>query len=94
MRETESVRDPETNRVIGVHVDKLGWLEVTRVGPEASEAMIRVSYDDILRGDRLVPRVEQPREVAVHMGATAVDGQIAMNPRERRTQRRTTTSST
>ena len=83
VRENESVRDPETNRAIGVHVDKLGWLEVTKVGPEASEAMIRVSYEDIRRGDRLVPRVERSREVPVHAGATAVDGQIAMNPRER-----------
>jgi hypothetical protein len=82
VRENESVRDPETNRVIGVHVDKLGWLEVTKVGPEASEAMIRVSYEDILRGDRLIPRVERSREVPVHASASAVDGQIAMNPRE------------
>jgi hypothetical protein len=83
VRENERVRDPETNRVLGVHVDKLGWLEVTKVGPEASEAMIRVSYEDIMRGDRLIPRVELSREVPVHAGAAAVDGQIAMNPRER-----------
>jgi hypothetical protein len=68
--------------VLGVHVDKLGWLEVTKVGPETSEAMIRVSYEDILRGDRLIPRVELSREVPVHAAAAAVEGQIAMNPKE------------
>ncbi len=83
VRENQKVRDPETNRVLGVHVDKLGWLEVTRVGPEASEAMIRVSYDDILRGDRLIPFVELPTEVPVLSGAAGVEGQIAMNPFER-----------
>jgi hypothetical protein len=83
VRENEKVRDPETNRVIGTHVDKLGWLEVTKVGAEASEAMIRVSYEDILRGDRLIPRVDLSREVPVHAAAADVEGQIAMNPRER-----------
>ena len=82
VRKHERVRDPETNRVLGVHVDKLGWLEVTKVGPEASEAMIRVSYQDIMRGDRLIPRVELSREVPVHAAAAAVEGQIAMNPKE------------
>ena len=83
VRAHEKVRDPETNRVLGVHVDKLGWLEVTRVGLEASEAMIRASDDNILRGDRLVPLVELPREVPVLAGAAGVEGQIAMNPDER-----------
>jgi len=83
VREKEKVRDPETNRVLGIHVDKLGWLEVTRVGPEASEAIIRASYDDILRGDRLIPFVDLPREVPVHAGAAGIEGQIAMNPDER-----------
>jgi hypothetical protein len=83
VRENERVRDPETNRVLGVHVDKLGWLEITRVGPEASEAMIGASTNDILRGDRLVPFAELPREVPVHAGAAGVEGQIAMNPLER-----------
>jgi hypothetical protein len=83
VRERQKVRDPETNRVLGVHVDKLGWLEVTRVGPEVSEAMIRDSNDDILRGDRLLPFVELPREVPVHVGAAGIEGQIAMNPDQR-----------
>jgi hypothetical protein len=45
--------------------------------------MIRVSYEDITRGDRLVPRVEQSREVPVHVAATTVEGQIAMSPKQR-----------
>jgi hypothetical protein len=45
--------------------------------------MIRVSYEDIRRGDRLVPRVERSREVAVHAAAAVVEGQIALTPKER-----------
>jgi hypothetical protein len=84
VREEERVRDPETNKVIGVHVAKLGWLEVTKVGAEASDAMIRQAYAEILRGDRLIPRVEPALEVPVHPGVAKVEGQIAMNPEERK----------
>ena len=65
VRETEQVRDPETNKLLGYHVDKLGWLEITKVDPESSEAMIRESWGEILRGDRLVPLVEPSLEVGV-----------------------------
>jgi hypothetical protein len=83
LRENARVRDPETGRTIGHHVDKLGWLEITKVGPESSEAMIRVSTGEILRGDRLVPRMEPALEVPVRSGATGSEGQIAFLPEQR-----------
>ena len=30
VRQAEKVTDPETNKLLGYHVDKLGWLEITR----------------------------------------------------------------
>ena len=83
VREHEKVKDPATNEVLGVHVERLGWIEITRVGPEASEARIGASDNDILRGDRLIPFVELSSEVPVRAGAAGVEGQIAMNPSER-----------
>lgn len=84
VRENERVRDPETGARIGVHVEKLGWLEITKVGPESSEAFIRVSNDAMLRGDRLIPRIEPALEVPVRVGDVAgVDGQIALVPDDR-----------
>jgi hypothetical protein len=84
VRENEKVRDPETGRRLGVHVEKLGWLEITKVGPESSEAMVRVSTAEMQRGDRLIPRIEPALEVPVHVGTPApVEGQIASCPNQR-----------
>ena len=84
VRQGAEVHDPATNRMLGYHVDKLGWLEITKVGPEASEAIIRESWSDIVRGDRLVPFVNPPTEVAVHAATSAVEGQIAFTPDDRK----------
>ena len=83
VRESERVRDPETHKTIGVHVEKLGWLEITKVGPESSEAMIRVSSAEMQRGDRLIPRIEPALEVPVRPSAATVEGQLALMPNER-----------
>jgi len=80
VREAAEVRDPETRKTIGVHVEKLGWLEVTKVGPESSEAMIRVASAEMQRGDRLIPRIEPALEVPVRSAMTSVEGQIALLP--------------
>lgn len=85
VREHERVRDPETGDTIGVHVEKLGWIEVTKVGLEASDAIVRASNDGMLRSDRLLPRVEPALEVPVQTGAPSVEGQIALIPNERTT---------
>lgn len=79
VRENERVRDPETGASLGVHVEKLGWLEITKVGPESSEALIKVSNSGMLRGDRLIRRIEPALEVPVRVGDIAgVDGQVAL----------------
>lgn len=83
VRENERVKDPETRKTIGVHVEKLGWLEITKVAPEASEAIIRVSTQEILRGDRLIPRIEPSFEVPVRSANAHVEGQIALMPEGR-----------
>lgn len=83
IREAEKVRDPETNKLLGYHVDKLGWLEITRVDLESSEALIRESWGDILRGDRLVPLVEPSPEIGVRPSTSAVEGQLALLPDNR-----------
>jgi hypothetical protein len=83
VRESERVRDPETRKTIGVHVEKLGWIEVTKVGPEAADAMIRVSTAEMQRGDRLIPRIEPSLEVPVRSTPASVEGQIALLPNER-----------
>lgn len=83
VREAEKVRDPETNKLLGYHVDKLGWLEITKVDLESSEALIRESWGDILRGDRLVPLVEPSPEIGVRPSTSAVEGQLAMLPDNR-----------
>jgi hypothetical protein len=84
VREAEKVRDPATNKLLGYHVDKLGWLEITKVGLESSEALIRESWGDILRGDRLVPLVNLSPEIGVRPSNSAVEGQIAMMPDDRK----------
>lgn len=83
VRENERVRDPETGKKMGVHVQKLGWLEITKVGPDSSDAMIRVSSAEMERGDRLIPRIEPALEVPVRLGSAPVEGQIALLPNQR-----------
>lgn len=77
VRATEEVRDPGTNRKIGVLVERLGWLEVTRTRDESSEAMIRQSYAEIERGDRILPREELSQEVPIRGGGSEIDGLVS-----------------
>jgi hypothetical protein len=79
VRAKAEVRDPQTERVIGVFVDRLGWVEVTRVHAESAEAVIRVSSDSIQRGDRILPRVESGSTIALRE-TQPVEGQVAFFP--------------
>jgi hypothetical protein len=83
VRAKQDVRDPETGRRLGVYVDKLGWLEITDVHPESSEAMIRASSEEIRKGDRLVPYVQPNTAVDVHSSTPPVEGQVAFFPQLR-----------
>jgi LysM domain len=56
-RTTSTVKDPDTGLPLGHAVLALGWLEVEKVHPETSTAIIRVSRGEIRRGDRLLPRI-------------------------------------
>lgn len=83
VRAEEEVRDPETRRVLGVQVERLGWVEVTRVHSESAEAVIRSSAQEMQVGDRLLPRTETGAEIALQPATAAVEGQIAHLPNSR-----------
>ncbi len=82
-RAVERVIDPETNREIGVYVDQLGWIEVTRVETESSEGVIRKSFREMQVGDRLLPHESMPTEVTILDIEADVAGQIAFFPANR-----------
>jgi LysM repeat protein len=74
-RTTNVVDDPETGIPVGHATLSLGWLEVQEVHPESSIAVIRVSRNEIRRGDHLLPRVAAGSEIPV--GAKPeVDGRV------------------
>jgi hypothetical protein len=79
----DKVYDPETDRVLGYHVNFLGWLEVVRPDEESSLAVVRVSSSEIEIGDRLMPRLETVREIAIQPSPGDVEGQISFLPNQR-----------
>lgn len=80
VRAEEEVVDPETDRSMGLFVDRLGWVEVTAVHAESSEAVIRSSAREMQIGDRILPRVEPSREVTVRSASPPVEGQVTFLP--------------
>ncbi len=76
-RVRERVVDPDSGRLLGHHVDILGWLEIERTHPESSLAAIRESFGEIEVGDRLMPRTPVPAEIAVQASPGDVDGKIS-----------------
>lgn len=76
----EEVRDPSSSRIIGHHVDVLGWVEVRALTGDTSVAEVRTSYTEISRGARIMPRVEVPRRVSVLRTPEATEGQIVYLP--------------
>jgi hypothetical protein len=82
-RVREQVRDPDSGRLLGHHVDILGWLEIEKTHPESSQAVIRVSFSEIQVGDRLMPRAPMPEEIAVQASPGDVDGKISFFPNKR-----------
>jgi hypothetical protein len=76
-RVQEKVFDPETHRLLGYHVDILGWAEVEKTTPETALAVIRESYAEIQLGDRLMPRSPVPSEIAVQGSPGDIDGRIS-----------------
>jgi hypothetical protein len=79
-RNVEQIRDIETRAVIGYHFDQLGWLEVMRLEGESSVGVIQGARGEIERGDRMLPRVETDRQVAVLHALDDIDGAIVFTP--------------
>jgi len=82
-RKQERVFDPDTGRLLGYHVDVLGWVEVKEARAEASLALIRESHAEIERGDRVVRREELPAEIAVLQAPEGVEGKVSFFARSR-----------
>jgi hypothetical protein len=79
-RTREKVFDPETGRMLGWHVDYLGWLEVIEPTDETSVAEIRLSGSEIEIGDRLMRREPPELDIAIGPSPTEVEGRISFFP--------------
>jgi hypothetical protein len=79
-RTDAKIFDPDTNRLIGYHVNVLGWAEVTKPAGETSIAVIRQSNSEIEAGDRVKPREEPMIEVEVTGSPTGVEGRVTFLP--------------
>ncbi len=82
-RVVEEVRDVETNRLLGHHVESLGWVEVKELTGETSIGEIRQSYEEIERGAQVVPREKLSRRVTIRTTPDAIEGQIVYLPASR-----------
>ena len=76
-RVQEKVFDPDSGRVLGHHVEILGWVEIDRPHPESARATIRESFGEIEVGDRVMPREQLPEEIAILESPGDVDGRIS-----------------
>lgn len=76
----EEVFDVGSTRVIGHHVDVLGWLEVKQLTGDTSIAEIRMSYAEITRGTRILSRPAATRHVTVMRTPEANAGRIVFLP--------------
>jgi hypothetical protein len=82
-RTREKVFDPETGRMLGWHVEYLGWLEVIEPADETSVAEIRLSGAEIGLGDRLMRREPPQLDIAIGPSPTEVEGRISFFPNRR-----------
>jgi nucleoid-associated protein YgaU len=82
-RAREKVFDPDTGRLLGYHVDMLGWVEVDETHAETSLASIRLSASEIEIGDRVIRREPPLLDVAVGSSPQGVDGRISFFPSSR-----------
>ena len=79
----EEVRDVETNRILGHHVDILGWVEVKELKGDTSIGGIRMSYSEMRRGVRVMPRPMLSSRVTAQSTPDAIEGKIVFLPSER-----------
>lgn len=78
----EEVRDVDTNRILGHHVDILGWLEVRELTGDTSLAEIRMSYAEMRRGVRVMSRPMVERHVTARSTPDSIEGKIVFLPGE------------
>jgi hypothetical protein len=83
IRKQEAVEDPETGRFLGYHVAAMGWLEVVEVHGESALATIRLSTEDVWKGDRVIPRRPETMDIAIRQSPEDVEGMIAFFPHKR-----------
>jgi hypothetical protein len=76
----EGVRDIETNRILGHHVEILGWVEVKELTGDTSIAEIRMSYEEVRRGFRVMPREVLSRHVTVRSTPDVIEGKVVFLP--------------
>ena len=82
-RTRERVNDPGNGRFLGWHVQVLGWIEVKEVRDEISDAQVMISFAEMQKGDRLLPRELMPLEVELRAAPQELDGQVAFMPDDR-----------
>jgi len=77
------VTDLDTGMHYGWATNQLGWLEVTRVDEESSQALIRASRSEIQRGDQLLPRRVRSADIPIGSSPGPVEGRIVHTPDRR-----------
>lgn len=82
-RDAVPVRDPETARIVGYHVEILGWIEVTAVHGDSSSAVIRSSKSEMLRGNQVIDRPAMPAELGLIAAPPDLEGRIIFTPMNR-----------
>jgi hypothetical protein len=82
-RNEEKVFDPENGRLLGYHVDLLGWLEVEEVHPETALARVELSNSEIERGDRVMPREPAHVDVALKAPPPDLEAQLSFFAKSR-----------
>ena len=79
-REVRQIRDPITRKLLGQHIDQLGWLRITSVEETTSTGAIHEATDEMRRGDSIIPRERPQREVMVRRAEPETRGLIALTP--------------
>ena len=83
-REPEAVRGLQSSKPIGYHVNVLGWLEVSEVRESSAVAIVRESYSEIQRGNRITPRGVPPKRVSFQEAPEGgVTGHVVFIPGKR-----------
>jgi LysM domain len=82
-RVIEEVRDPNNLRLLGHHVESLGWAQVKELTGDTSIAEIRTSYTEIARGAYVIRRDPAPTSVEARSTPDAIEGRIVFLPSQR-----------